>query len=537
MNIFKKISDFYDKILIKLAFRDKTDRFKKTIIIMMIIKKIVSFNRIRRLSGIKRYSYSDENINYESGDENENFSVYLNSCFNLFEYLYPSKDCKVLHYGCGKGYFLKRLYDSGYKNIFGIENSDYYIKNKVFDNIKKTSFESIEKESYDTVCVFNFLEHIPYERIDYYVKNLCRISSRWIVASIQTYPSYLAEFYDHKNNIIFERRKWWDDIFVKYGFYPAYLPSSKLNLVEPFIYFKKTDRFNEIWDGNKNNLIRIKMGLGDSLCVLPSLYYIKSKFPEITISLDKDSSFYELIGSDRVFDNFPVQDKDINIVEFHVPDKEWVGKHLISNFAWQAGLSEAIGDVLKISPGVFIDEKDVFDFKFEKGVKYIAVDTRAGWVSRKWPHDRFEYVCKFLREKYGIKIIEVGKNNWHSSVKGKERLKNSDFSFVDKLNLRQTAWLISKCGFFFGNDSGLAHVALSVGAVSFIIYGPAEAELRKYNNAVAINDYECYGCYTKGLFEEKDLKYGCPLNHHKCMNNLKPDYVIKQITEIINYER
>lgn len=77
---------------------------------------------------------------------------------NLFLSLMPSnKKSSILDFGCGAGIFLKKLYNSGYKDLSGVEVSETKT-NSTNDCFVIT--KNIQKRKYDVILMMDVLEHI-----------------------------------------------------------------------------------------------------------------------------------------------------------------------------------------------------------------------------------------------------------------------------------------------------------------------------------------------------------------------------------------
>ena len=82
------------------------------------------------------------------------------------------------------------------------------------------------------------------------------------------------------------------------------------------------------------------------------------------------------------------------------------------------------------------------------------------------------------------------------------------------------------------NDSGLMHTALAVGSRVVAIFGSTVKELGFYpykgdNLVLENNSLSCRPCSHIGL--EK-----CPKEHFKCMNEIKPKIVFKQMLSFLS---
>jgi 2-polyprenyl-3-methyl-5-hydroxy-6-metoxy-1,4-benzoquinol methylase/uncharacterized protein YfkK (UPF0435 family) len=108
---------------------------------------------------------------------NSKNSLGYNDYFSLYEKHYRdifSQHCKwiknycnlnsyVLDVGCGSGYFLKALHDNGYKNLVGIDVSEYAINKNAAKNFKlfaSTLNDFMENNMrFDCITMWHILEH------------------------------------------------------------------------------------------------------------------------------------------------------------------------------------------------------------------------------------------------------------------------------------------------------------------------------------------------------------------------------------------
>lgn len=105
-------------------------------------------------------------------------------------------------------------------------------------------------------------------------------------------------------------------------------------------------------------------------------------------------------------------------------------------------------------------------------------------------------------------------------------------------SLRESAFLISQCKLFVGNDGGLAHVAAATGIPTFVVFGPSSVVKNKpyapNAYAVAIN-LPCRPCQFKAGPDGKqifgDNRADCP-HHMECMRSMAVDYVFEYINNM-----
>lgn len=82
---------------------------------------------------------------------------YIFDYFDKFD-----RNIKILDLGCHSGYFLNKLYEMGFKNLYAIDIADFATKknyNLNIVNINKENFP-FANESFDVVTAFQVLEHV-----------------------------------------------------------------------------------------------------------------------------------------------------------------------------------------------------------------------------------------------------------------------------------------------------------------------------------------------------------------------------------------
>lgn len=195
---------------------------------------------------------------------------------------------------------------------------------------------------------------------------------------------------------------------------------------------------------------------------------------------------------------------------------EELKKHMIDHYANILGIDPIKNRKLEL----YLDIGDSPSFVIKDA---IAVDPKAGWPSRQWPLDSFIRLAWRLEE-VGFKVIQVGRD-WHDCfgnlLNGK--LKNIHYDYTNKLTLRQTAYVLSRCRAYIGPDSACAHIAAAVGIPSFTIYGPIHPDSRKHATTIPIFDGKCTKCNT-------NAREVCPTDH-ECMKNITVEQVMRTVMD------
>ncbi len=80
----------------------------------------------------------------------------------IADYLKEDKDIPLYDFGCGLGFYLQKLHDSGFKKLSGFEGDP--AKHKIFNNIIKQDLTIPFKLPVQGNCIFlEVAEHIPAE--------------------------------------------------------------------------------------------------------------------------------------------------------------------------------------------------------------------------------------------------------------------------------------------------------------------------------------------------------------------------------------
>lgn len=115
---------------------------------------------------------------------------------------------------------------------------------------------------------------------------------------------------------------------------------------------------------------------------------------------------------------------------------------------------------------------------------YLAVSLGGGesWGKdahlKRWPVARFVELSKYLLQKTGAqKIVLVGSAGEKELAEEFLKAGLPAESWVGKLSITETAWVLKKSKLFLGNDGGLLHLARAVFKPVIGIYGPADPQV------------------------------------------------------------
>ncbi|MBA5762814.1 lipopolysaccharide heptosyltransferase II [Vibrio sp. 404] len=148
--------------------------------------------------------------------------------------------------------------------------------------------------------------------------------------------------------------------------------------------------------------------------------------------------------------------------------------------------------------------------------------------AKKWPNEYYADIASALN-KQGFQVWLFGsKNDIDScqSIEGLVHCKEKDISILaGKTTLVEAVDLLASCQTVVSNDSGLMHIASSVGCNVVAIYGSTSPKytppLAKHVEYVATN-IECRPCF----------KRTCQFGHLKCLTELNPKIVLSAIDRL-----
>ena len=184
--------------------------------------------------------------------------------------------------------------------------------------------------------------------------------------------------------------------------------------------------------------------------------------------------------------------------------------HMVETFfriAKGAGLNKADLSPLKLHieederkrVALFFQENDIRKNDFLVGVHIGSGDNMM--AQRRWKIEKFAILADMLIDKYKLTIIFTGAGKDESKLVGKtlSLMKNRSINAVDRLSLKELAFLIEQCLFFISNDTAPVHIASAMGTPVVAFFGPNTPYLygpRGKNDLVFYRDLFCSPCIT-----------------------------------------
>ena len=174
---------------------------------------------------------------------------------------------------------------------------------------------------------------------------------------------------------------------------------------------------------------------------------------------------------------------------------------------------------------------DVSDMLKKDGLKkggFIVINPTASEKNKIWPGFA-EWINEYVKVKNN-RVILVGARADKSEC---QKLMNDSgglhvYNWAGKLKIRQTAALLSMAGFYLGNNSGIMHLAASVGCRAFAVSGHSNLKkTRPYTkfHSIVYTDIFCRPCFNKKLKR---------CSHAACINSIKTADVSRMIEKGID---
>jgi heptosyltransferase-2 len=184
---------------------------------------------------------------------------------------------------------------------------------------------------------------------------------------------------------------------------------------------------------------------------------------------------------------------------------------------------------IKNESGFFNEIPEVFSFSkksFLKQPKTIALFPGSVWKTKQWTTEGFSEVTRKLLDRQ-IQVYLMGGAAEIDLCKKIQTENPRVFNYSGKLSLYESYLKLKDCDLVICNDSAPAHMAASLGLRVIAIFGPTTLNFgfRPWSNYSAVAENTNINCRPCGAHGH-DV---CPLKHHRCMQDLKSDHVLRPI--------
>ncbi len=155
-------------------------------------------------------------------------------------------------------------------------------------------------------------------------------------------------------------------------------------------------------------------------------------------------------------------------------------------------------------------------------------------LARRWDTTKFAALADALHQKYNAQIVLVGSVNDGSDAV-KAAMKTSLIDLTGKTTLAELAAVIQSANLYIGADSGVMHIAASVGTPIVAIFGPSNVDAWSpwtptSKSIVVRSAPECSPCSYVG--HSIGLREGCPAR--TCMKMVTVNHVLTAVEQILN---
>ena len=145
--------------------------------------------------------------------------------------------------------------------------------------------------------------------------------------------------------------------------------------------------------------------------------------------------------------------------------------------------------------------------------------------AKRWPSERFALIGDWAVERWGAKVLIMGSEREKDiGSEVRKTMNQPAFDLSGVTSLGGAMALISRCGFFVTNDSGLMHVAAALHIPLVALFGstnPVATGPRGPNARIIQHETECAPC----------LKPKCP-EDYRCMLSITPEEVWQEMEKL-----
>ncbi len=151
------------------------------------------------------------------------------------------------------------------------------------------------------------------------------------------------------------------------------------------------------------------------------------------------------------------------------------------------------------------------------------------WKTKQWKQEYYTLVAQELISR-NYKVVLIGSHEDFDVCKNIAE-KTGATNLAAQTNLAESLFIIQNSQLLITNDSSPTHLATIVDCPTITIYGPTIPEFGFYPRApkskvIQVENLNCRPCSIHGY----NL---CPLKHHKCMDEILPEMIIKIANEML----
>ena len=250
--------------------------------------------------------------------------------------------------------------------------------------------------------------------------------------------------------------------------------------------------------------INTRKGMGDQIIFLPYIHAISKKFNVPISLLAKDNSrAKQLFGEDKHIEKVITLDKEMDGIRgmlklSRIIKKENFDKIFIFNSSLRynlvaklAGIKEIfqyplfrsndnivlsakvfseqnLGKVVSTEPNLIIKKKEG---SLDKKFKHICLGISASGPTKRWDIENYIMLAEKINKKIKCKFyLAGGKNDIDLINKFKNSTVGKDCLSFENLTIKETLPIINQTDLYIGNDTGWAHISVSLKIKALIIW-------------------------------------------------------------------
>jgi ADP-heptose:LPS heptosyltransferase len=153
------------------------------------------------------------------------------------------------------------------------------------------------------------------------------------------------------------------------------------------------------------------------------------------------------------------------------------------------------------------------------------------WPVKEWSAASWAELVAELRRRGFFNLVQLGVGK-HPQLGALTRINIPGvLSLVDQLNVEDTVALVAQADLLIGIDSGLMHIAASVGTPAVGMFGPTSPQFLYAKFAInfsIVSRVECQGCHHR--VPRLHWMTGCPYDV-KCMKTIPVDEVLQAVLQ------
>ena len=261
-------------------------------------------------------------------------------------------------------------------------------------------------------------------------------------------------------------------------------------------------------------IIRRIGGIGDVVMALPTLYHIKSKYPDcrltFAIEMGNVKSYIDLVAHipyiDMVIDASMVDYRnyhavnDISSVCIKHEHSNARPLNRIDIFALACGIDRLVQPkpILHLTPEELSRGQQYLAKRNPESLPVIVLHSASFEDKRSWPaHKYLDLVKAIEAEHVPVKIVLLDFNNVVVDLHTHPLVINASST-----NVREMMSIIANADLLVGPDSGPMHLAGALGCPAIVLFGsiPPQVRINHYptHEAIAAKGLDCLGCFVPG---------------------------------------